>query len=124
MQDLIELIRAAVADGATAEQKAIGAQACRTILAALDSEPAKPIVLPGVPQAHPLSQLSLDQVLDLAIARLTQIAAAREAQPAQPAQPGQPAAPASRGPTGLRIPMVPRGSPTAPGGARPARRKP
>jgi hypothetical protein len=124
MQDLIELIRAAVADGATAEQKAIGAQACRTILAALDAQPGKPIVLPGVPQAHPLSQLSLDQVLDLAIARLSQIAAARETQPAQPAQPGQPAAPASRAPTGLRIPMVPRGSPTAPGGARPARKKP
>lgn len=121
MQDLIELIRAAVADGATAEQKAVGAQACRTILAALDAQPGKPIVLPGVPQAHPLSQLSLDQVLDLAIARLSQIAAAREAQPAQPERP---AAPASRAPTGLRIPMVPRGSPTAPGGAQPARRKP
>ena len=38
MTELIEAIRAAVADGATPEQKAIGAQACRTILAALDEE--------------------------------------------------------------------------------------
>lgn len=115
MHDLIESIRAAVADGATADQKAIGAQACRTILAAIDAQPGKPIVLPGVPQAHPLSRLSLDQVLDLAIARLTQIATARETQPAPPAP---------NAPRGVRIPMIPTVSPTAPGGARPARKKP
>jgi hypothetical protein len=118
MHDLIESIRAAVADGATAEHKAIGAQACRTILAALDAQPGKPIVLPGIPQAHPLSTLSLDQVLDLAIARLTQIAAAREAEAAKPA----PAAPAAL--RGVRIPMVPATTPTATGGARPTRKKP
>ena len=118
MHDLIESIRAAVADGATAEQKAIGAQACRTILAAIDAQPGKPIVLPGVPQAHPLSQLSLDQVLDLAIARLTQIAAARESEQAKPAVTAPPA------PRGVRIPMVPATPPTAPGGARPTRKKP
>ena len=110
--NLLEAIRAAIADGATAEQKATGAQACQTILAALGAQPSKPIVLPGVPQAHPLSRLSMDQVLDLAIARLTQIAAAREKEAAQPA----PTAP--RGP---RIPIIP---PTAPGGAPPARKKP
>ena len=115
MQELIESIRTAVADGASAEQKAIGAQACRTILAAIDAEPGKPFVLPGVPQPHPLSRLSLDQVLDLAIARLTQIATARETQAAQPAP---------TAPRGVRIPMVPTVSPTAPGGARPARKKP
>lgn len=115
MQELIEAIRVAVTDGATAEQKATGAQACQTILAALGAQPGKPIVLPGVPQAHPLSKLSMDQVLDLAIARLTQIAAAREKEAAQPA----PTAP--RGP---RIPIVPPAVPTAPGGARLARKKP
>lgn len=121
MQELIESIRTAVAEGATAEQKATGAQACRTILAALDSQPGKPIVLPGVPQAHPLSRLSLDQVLDLAIARLTQIAAAREIQQAQPTTTAQPAPTAQRGP---RIPMVPTASPTAAKVARPTQRKP
>ncbi len=121
MHELIESIRAAVAKGATAEQKAIGAQACRTIIAALGAESGKPIVLPGAPQAHPLSRLSVDQVLDLAIARLSQIAAAREAQPAPRAQPAAPTPPAPRGP---RIPIVPPTSPTDPGGARTARRKP
>ena len=121
MNELIEAIRVAVADGATADQKAIGAQACRTIIAALGAEPGKPIVLPGTPQANPLSRLSVDQVLDLAIARLTQIAAAREAEPAQQAPQVQPARPAPQGP---RIPIVPRVSPTAPGGARAPRRKP
>jgi len=121
MQELIEAIRVAVTDGATAEQKATGAQACQTILAALGAQPGKPIVLPGTPQPHPLSRLSMDQVLDLAIARLTQIAAAREAEPAQHAPQVQAARPAPQGP---RIPIVPRVSPTAPGGARTVRRKP
>jgi len=124
MNELIEAIRVAVAGGATTEQKAIGAQACRTIIAALGAEPGKPIVLPGAPQAHPLSRLSLDQILDLAIARLSQIAAAREAQPAPPAQPAPTAQPKPTAQRGPQIPMVPTASPTAPGGARPARRKP
>lgn len=115
MNELIEAIRLAVSDGATAEQKATGAQACQTILAALGAQPGKPIVLPGTPQPHPLSRLSMDQVLDLAIARLTQIAAAREKEVAQPAR---------AAPLGPRIPIISPTSPTAPGGARPARKKP
>jgi len=79
MTEMIEAIRAAVADGATPEQKAIGAQACRTILVALDAEPGKPIVLPGAPQPHPLAGITADQALTLLIARLTAIAEAREA---------------------------------------------
>ena len=78
MQELIEAIRVAVTDGATAEQKATGAQACQTILAALGSQPGKPIVLPGAPKPHPLSALSFDQALDLVIARLRTVADARE----------------------------------------------
>ena len=78
MNELIEVIRIAVTDGATAEQKVTGAQACRTILTALGAEPGKPIVLPGAPKAHPLSALSFDQTLDLVIARLNGIADARE----------------------------------------------
>jgi hypothetical protein len=78
MQELIEAIRVAVTDGATAEQKATGAQACQTILAALGAQPGKPIVLPSVPKPHPLSALSFDQALDLVIARLRTVADTRE----------------------------------------------
>ena len=78
MHELIEAIRVAVTDGATAEQKETGAQACRTILAAIGAEPGKPIVLPGAPKPHPLSALSFDQALDLVIARLRNVADARE----------------------------------------------
>lgn len=96
MQELIETIRVAIASDATAEQKATGAQACRTILAALSSEPGKPIVLPGTPLATPSSRVSVDQMLDLMITRLTTIAAQREAEP-------PPTAPAPRG---LRVPAA------------------
>ena len=85
MNELIETIRIAVTDGATADQKATGAQACRTILAALGSEPGKPIVLPGAPKPHPLSALSFEQALDLVIARLRNIADTREQAEKQPA---------------------------------------
>jgi hypothetical protein len=78
MSELIEAIRAAIAQGATAEQKAIGAQACRTILTALGAEPGKPLVLPGAPKPHPLSGITIDQALDLAIARLTMVADAQD----------------------------------------------
>lgn len=97
MNELIDQIRVAVAQGATAEQKAVGVQACRTILAALDAVPGKPIVLPGAPQAHPLTSFSIDQVLDLAITRLTSIAATQKSQERQ-------AAP--RAARGMRIPMA------------------
>ncbi|HWO25873.1 MAG TPA: hypothetical protein VNO30_44365 [Kofleriaceae bacterium] len=94
MTEMIEAIRAAVADGATPEQKANGAQACRTILAALGAEPGKPIVLPGVPQPHPLAGITADQALALLIARLTTIAEAKETATANTgAPPRQPAAP-------------------------------
>ncbi|MCW5807685.1 MAG: hypothetical protein KIT31_35355 [Deltaproteobacteria bacterium] len=97
MQGLIDVIRASVSSGATSEQKAAGAQACRTILAALASEPGKPIALPGIPAPSPQqARLSIDQVLDLAIARLSMIASEREAAP-QP----QPV------PQGLRVPRMP-----------------
>ncbi len=68
MHELIEVIRAAVAEDATAEAKAAGAQACRMILAALEGGPSAPI-----PPAHPLAALAgldLDRALDLVIARL------------------------------------------------------
>lgn len=111
MNERIEAIRAAVAEGATAERKAVGAQACRTILAALDTEPGKPIVMPGVPAPNPLSRLSVDQVLDLVISRLSTVAEARDAKPA------------SEPPRGLRVAMAPSHPSPAPAAARQNGRK-
>lgn len=107
MNELVEAIRIAVTDGATAEQKATGAQACRTIIAALGAESGKPIVLPGAPKPHPLSTLSFDQALDLVIARLRTMADAREQADKQPAVEKQKPADIPRGP---KIPFVPRPS--------------
>lgn len=70
MNDLLESIRMAVADGATIEQKAAGAQACRTILTALDAEAGKPIVIAGAPPPNPLAGVDPTHALDLLIARL------------------------------------------------------
>lgn len=93
MDALIDIIRAAVASGASTEQKAAGVQACRTIATALDTEPGKTFVLAGAPQANPLSQLSIDQVLELAIAKLSSVATERDAAPTPP-------------PSRLQIPMA------------------
>jgi hypothetical protein len=112
MQHLIDVIREATATDATAEQKATGIQACRTILTALGAEPGKPIALPGAPKPHPLNGLTFDQALDLVIAKLSTVADKREAA----AQQQPPAAP--RGP---QIPMV---RAIAPKNGRAARRKP
>lgn len=114
MNELIDHIRAAITQGATAEQKAIGAQACRTILTALDAEPGKPIAMPGVPTTNPTSRLSLDQVFDLVIARLSTVAEARDSQQAREM------------PRGLRIataPMAPNHPPAASDAARQSGRK-
>lgn len=92
MTEMIEAIRAAVADGATSEQKELGAHACRTILSALGATPGKAIVLPGAPQPHPLAGITVDQALPLVIARLTAIAEAREAATANAATSPRPQA--------------------------------
>lgn len=110
MDPLLDVIRAATATDATAEQKAAGVQACRTIAAALDTEPGKPLVLPGVPTASPLAGIRLDQLLDLAIARLSVVANTRDADEAARATRAQAAK------TELRIPMAP--TPVAPRVAR------
>ena len=106
MSELIEAIRAAVAQNATTDQKAIGAQACRTILAALDAIPGKPIVLPGAPKPHPLSGITVDQALDLLIARLTMIANARDVATAPPANTAQQTNTAQPGSQGPQVPPV------------------
>jgi hypothetical protein len=98
VQELISIISTATANGASAEQKAAGVQACRTIIAALDTEPGKPIVLLGAPPQSPLAGVSIDQVIELLIAKLSVIADARETATAPSTPPA---------PTGFRVPVVP-----------------
>ena len=97
MDQLIDTIRAATTNGASTDQKAAGVLACRTIIAALDTEPGKPIVLPGTPSAsQPAAPVSLDQVLDMMIAKLSAIANEHDRSPA----------PALPPPNGLRVPVT------------------
>ncbi len=96
MNEMIDAIRAAVAEGATAEQKVSGAQACRTLLAALEAQIGKPIPFLGAPAPSPLAQLSPEQTLDLVIAKLRAVAESREAAPTPPTADA----------TGLRLPFV------------------
>ena len=79
MENLIESIRAALTPDATAEAKLAGANACRTILAALDATPGQPIAAAPVPRAEALPianavaalrGVPAEQLLDLAIAKL------------------------------------------------------
>lgn len=102
MKELIDSISIGTAADATPEQKATGAAACRTILAALDTPVGDPLTLPGGASRTSMRP-SLDQLLDLAIARLSMIAASREPSTtgAESVQPGPP--PSSP----MRIPMVP-----------------
>ena len=75
MHELIEVIRAAVEEDATAEAKRAGAQACRTILAALEPQGEPPaaahqVAAPPVSPFAALAGLDVDRALDLVIARL------------------------------------------------------
>ena len=76
---LIESIRIAVAEGATAEARAAGADACRTLLAALDTSAGQPLAPQAPPQpvnqqvamiATALRGVPMDQLADLLIAKL------------------------------------------------------
>ena len=82
MEAMVEAIRAAVAEGATAEQKVAGAQACRTILTALEVEPGKAIVLASAPAPGPLAGMAPEQSMDLLTARLSALVPAEGKAPA------------------------------------------
>jgi hypothetical protein len=76
VENLVEAIRAAVAPDASDATRVAGAQACRTILAALEPQPEVPVCAPSAP-ADQIGQLlgvmrgiPAEQLLDLAIARL------------------------------------------------------
>ena len=81
MENLIEAIRLASLTDATDEARATGAQACRTLLLALDARPGEPLAAPAsavdataMPQfaavVGALRGMPPEQLLDLAIARL------------------------------------------------------
>lgn len=74
MQPLLEAIRQAIDDSASAEQKAAGAAACRTLLTALEAAPGTP--LGPTPPTSPLTRLNVDHALDLVIAKLRSMAPA------------------------------------------------
>ena len=91
MQDQIEAIRAAVTDGATPEQKAHGAQACRAILAALGAQAGSPILMAGAPTPQPLAGIDPGQAIDLLIAKLSAMLPKEgDAKAAAPAPPSPP----------------------------------
>jgi hypothetical protein len=122
MKELLDAIRAAVAETATAEQKTAGAQACRTIGTALEAEIGKPIALAGAPTPSPLTGISPDQAMDLLIARLRAVADDRDKASATAERPASPRPPA---PSGLRIAFVQPAPRTPPRPGRPQpRRKP
>src|SRR5262245_13301514 len=90
---MVSTISVAVAPGATAEARAAGARACRTLLAALAARAGQPIAFPGAPPPSPLAGIAPDQALDLLIARLRALVPT-EAPQSTPARPG------------LRIPII------------------
>jgi hypothetical protein len=75
IETLIESIRAAVADDATADARAAGANACRTLLAAFEP-PSAPVPAPQPPSlpiaaiASAIRGMPPDQLADLLIAKL------------------------------------------------------
>ena len=80
METLLEAIRAAVAGDASDQTRAAGAQACRTILTALEAKPGEAMPTNVPAGDSPMTQLAqmlgtlrgvpAEQLLDLAIARL------------------------------------------------------
>lgn len=88
MEDLLDTIRTSVAADATAEAKAAGANACRTLLAALETKPGQPLVTPTAPTESPIANaiamlrgVPVDQLLDVAINRLRAAIPAGESAP-------------------------------------------
>jgi len=77
METLIEAIRAASAADATPQARANGAQACRTILAALEATQGQPLASAPAAPATPMHAIvgtlrntPPEQLLDLVIAKL------------------------------------------------------
>jgi hypothetical protein len=74
---IIDLISAAVSEGATEDQKKAAATACRNLAAALEAQPGQSLGAEPTPATDNLltmfamlSQMPMDQVFDLVIAKL------------------------------------------------------
>ena len=95
-ENLIETIRAAVAEGAPAEARAAGANACRVLLTELDPQPAGPSAAQQ-PQPQPnlpigaivaaIRGMPADQLADLLIAKLRTLVPGDAAAISPPARP-------------------------------------
>jgi hypothetical protein len=100
MEQLIETIRSALDPNADDNAKAAGASACRTVLAALETEPGKPLAPPMTPSSsmamavQQLRNAPPSLVLDALIAKL------KTYLPEEPAT-------AHAATSGLKIPFVP-----------------
>ncbi len=77
MNELVEAIRVALASEATPEVRIAGANACRTILAALEAKPGEPLgaavpapITPAPALAAAIRGMPVEHLLDLAIARV------------------------------------------------------
>ncbi len=93
MESALDTLRTALADGATAEQRAAGITTCRAMLAALEASPGQPLPV-APPAATPssgmptsLAGLTLDQVLDLAIGKMRSMLPPDKLAATQPNQP-------------------------------------
>lgn len=102
METLLEAIRVAVSADASDEAKAAGANACRTILTALEAKPGEPMQMPSAAPSLPIDAIAaavrgmpVEQLLDVAIARL------RAALPAE-------SAPARVKPLAIPLVTIPR----------------
>ena len=88
MNDFIEVIRAAFAPDASAETRAAGAQACRTLLSMLEpppTAPQQPAIPPIANIVAALRNAPPEQLLDLAIQKLrAAVPAGTEISPAKP----------------------------------------
>ena len=90
-ETLIESIRSAIAEGASAEARAAGADACRALLTVLGAQPGEPIVpATPIPQAPnpPIAAIVAairgvprEQLMDLLIAKLRTLVPADHATP-------------------------------------------
>ncbi len=105
MDTLLDSIRAAITDGATDDTKRAGASACRAILAALEATPGAPLSgsTPALNVIATLGRMDLNQLLDVAIARLRVLNASNSNAPPTPSR-------------GVSFPLVP--VPHANGGDR------
>ncbi len=87
MDSSLETVRAALTEGATADQRAAGVVACRAILTALGAAPGQPLdVGAAAPSGPHVPGVAFDHVLELAIAKLRSMLPAEQAAGSPPGE--------------------------------------